>query len=143
MLYSSPRREGFAQFLHRLADVLGHLQGVGAGQLIDQDCRRVAAVAGGERLVILRPQLDPRDVAQVGDPAIVPCFHDNLLKLPRLRESPQGGDGVLKLRHALTGLAGREGRLADLPGCHLHVLLLQRGDDILRRQVACPQLLGV
>ena len=51
---------------------------------------------------------------------------------------PERGDGVLE-RPASSG----DGRLADLAGGDLHVLLADRVDDVLRRQAAGLELLRV
>ena len=100
------------------------------GKLVDEDVGRVHAVAGGERVVGLRPEFDAGHVAQVDDLAGRAGLDDDPLELLRVGSRPSV---VTVIWNALPG---RVGRLADLPGRHLHVLPRQGGDHVLRSSAA-------
>jgi len=77
------------------------------------------------------------DVANADDSSVVRRPQDDPLELFWLREAAEDGEGHLKRLVAL----GR--RLADLAEGDLQILLAEGGDDILHRQIAGHQLVGM
>ena len=76
-----PLRESARQVLHLGLDRLLDLQRIGAGRLVDADAGGLLAVKGEVLTVSLRAELDPTDIAQAGDLAIVAGLHDDVLVL--------------------------------------------------------------
>ena len=86
--------------------------------------------------VLLRADLDTRDVAEAHDLAFGTGLDDDVAELLLVRESSHGIDGQLELRCPA-------GRGADLARCDLHVLLANGIDHVTRGQVASGQLLRI
>ena len=112
-----PRREVVRP---RRFTLLANVQRVRAGLQEDADEGRLAPVHAADELVVLRAELDARDVLQAQDRAVGVRADDDVLELLRLGEPALGGDGVDELLRP----AGR--RLADLAGGELRVLLVDR-----------------
>jgi len=130
-------RKRLAQFSQLGLDTAGHLQRIGAGQLIDRDRsarRRVESRVVG---IALGAQLDARHVLDAGHSSAGGRLDNNVLEFLHVAQPPQRVDGVLK------GGSGRRRRCTDLARRNLHVLLAKRGDDILGRQIASLQFVGI
>ena len=75
-------REVLLQLLHRLADVAGELQRVGAGRLEDRNRDGVLVVEQAAQIAYcLRAELDTRDVAQAHDLAVRARLDDDVAEL--------------------------------------------------------------
>ena len=75
--------EALLQLVHDLADLLGDLDGVGAGRLVDADRRRRRAVEAAVALRALGAELDPRHVLDAHDRAVGVGAHDDVRRTPR------------------------------------------------------------
>src|SRR5207302_7693607 len=102
----------------------------------DADQRRLLAVDATDELVVLGSKLDARHVLQAQVRAVGVGAHDDVLELARVGEPALGGDGVDEL------LRARARRLAHLAGGELRVLLVQRADQISRRQAELREAIG-
>ena len=125
------------QLLHLRLDAGRRIEHVRAGQLEDAHSDRRHVVEVVADVLALRPQFEPRHVAQSGDLPVGPGLQHDLAELLRLGEAAQRGHGVLEV----DPFGGR--RLSGLSGGHLHVLLAQRLDHVARRQVAGSQPVGI
>ena len=94
------------------------------GKLKHRQSHRRLAVQVAACVLIAGTQFDPGDVFQVRDFALVARLDDDVGELLRLGQAAQRGHRVLKID------ACRHGRLAELAGRNLHVLLAQGGDDV-------------
>ena len=106
---------------------LDDVERVGVGVLVDRHRagRLAAEPAGG--IVVLRVELDPGDVPEPDDRAVVAAADDDVLELADRRQPPLGEDRVLEHQ-------ARRGRLAaDLAHRRLAVLGLDRLDHLGRR----------
>jgi hypothetical protein len=74
-------RETWFHFRHELADLIGVIERVGAGQLIDGQNRRRLSVQASANVVKLRAQLDARDVLEPHHRAVRVLAQDDLAKL--------------------------------------------------------------
>ena len=101
-----------AELVHGLADLVGDLQRVGAGQLEDGDARARLAVEAAELAVGLGAQLDAADVLDPDDAAALAGrdLDDDVLELLDLVQ-PAG-----HVDRELEALARGRGRHADLAG---------------------------
>src|SRR5262249_30003872 len=100
--------------------------------------------AGGDLAVELEvlvlvagAQLGAGHVPEIRDLALRAGLKNDVGELFRLDEPAERAEGVLKI------LPARHGRLADLAGGDLHVLLAQNADDVGGGQVARGELVGV
>src|ERR1700730_11355455 len=87
---------------------------------------RLSSIARSARRIVVRAELDPRDIAQVHDGAGVAGLDDDVLEVALIDQAALGIDRELEI-----GAVGHR-RRAQLPGRDLHVLLTDRGDDIAR-----------
>ena len=87
--------------------------------------------------LLLALELDAADVFYPQEPAVRRGTDDNVLELGRVGEAAQGGEGELVF------LLAAGGRLADLAGRDLHVLLPDGVDHVHGRQAARGQPVGV
>ena len=87
--------------------------------------------------IVLGAQLDAADVLDADLPAVGAAAEDDVAELLRRVEPAERGDGELERP------AGRAGRLADLAGRHLHVLLADGLGHVAGRQVQRRQPVGV
>ena len=133
------RGKVFAEFGHGLGDRFGHLQGVGAGQLIDGNARAGLAVKGAELAVCLGAQLDTANIPDPDDAAAKSGrdLDDDVFELFDLFQ-PAG-----HVYRELEILAGRRRRHAHLAGGHLKVLLLDGADDVIRIKAEALEHFGV
>ena len=92
-------------------------QRVRAGQLEDADADRGVAGEIGVDGVVLRAQLDPRDVAQPGQPSLIVGLENDVAEFLRRRQPALGLDAELERRAAAV-----ERRLADRAGRDLRIL---------------------
>ncbi len=129
-------REVLLQPLHLLDDGLGRRECVRARPLVDAETDRIAAVEIGVGGVLLRAEFDARDVLEAQEPALV-GLDDDLLELFRRAETSLGR------HHDLEVGALRRRRLAERAAGDLHVLLLQRGDDLACAEAVRGELLRI
>ena len=132
-----PFGEALFQPPHRGPDVVGHVQGVGPGQLVDRQAGRRLAVHGQAAVLILGPQLDAGHVLEIGDLGVRAGFENDVGELFGFDQPAEGVHGELEV------LALRHRRLADLPCRHLHVLLAEDADHVAGHQVPRLQLVRV
>ena len=116
---------------------IAHLQGVGVGQLEDDQPRRPHAVAAAALVLVLGPQDHAAHVADADDAAVGRGAEDDVGELRRLLQPAERGQGNLRL------LPPRHRLLADLSAGHLRVLLPQRGHHVAGREVPRSKLLRV
>ena len=102
-------------------DRLGDVERVRTGRQEDADERRRLAVDAADELVVLRAELDARDVGQPHGGAVGIRADDDLLELLGIREPAARGDRVDEV------LPLRRRRLADLACRELRVLLVDGG----------------
>ena len=137
MRYSRSSGKSCAQPVHLGLDAVGDLERVGAGGWVDRDGDRRRAVELGEPLIGLGAELDPGDVPDSHELALLAAFDDDVLELLDRLEPAEGGDRVLE------GLVLGRRLAADLTGGDLDVLLAQRIGEIDGGQVAGAQAIGV
>ncbi len=130
-------REAPLQLDHLGLDQLGHVQGVGAGELVNGQGHGRPGVHSAGLVVALGGQLDLGDIPELDKTAVAVGFEDHVGKLFGLAEPAHGADGELE------GLSGRGRGLADLPGRHLDVLRFNGPGHIGGGQAAIGQLLRV
>ena len=128
--------ETLRELRHLLLDALGDVERVRAGREEDADERRGLAVHATDELVISRAQLDMRDIGEAHDRAVGIGPHDDLLELFWIGEPAAGSDGVDELLLLI------DRRLADLACGKLRVLLVQRADDVRRRELELREPVG-
>ena len=138
-----PGGEVLLEPLHRLDDLVGHVEGVGAGELEDGHAGGGLARDVAPLVVDLAAELDPGHVLDPGQARAGADFlalrglDDDLAELLGRGEPAEGGHGVLE------ALVYRRRGRADLAGGDLDVLLLDRREDVERRQVPGLELLRV
>ena len=115
---------------------LGDLERVRAGGEEDADQRRLAAVVAADEVVVLRAQLDPRDVRQAHCRAVGIRAHDDRAEFLRIGESAARGDRVDQV------LFAADRRLADLACGELRVLLVDGRGDVARRELELREAVG-
>ena len=130
-------REARAEPLHRLIDQCRRRHRIGVGRQIERDADGGAAVDAGDDVVVLRPHLDPRDVAHARHRAVGIGSKDDAAELLR------GGQAPLRLHVHLELLVVAHGARADAPHRRLHVLRLDGVDDVGRRQVEAGEPLRI
>ncbi len=123
-----PGRKILRQLRHRFLDPLRRIDGVGPGQLEHAEADGGRLVEIGVHAIVERGQLDPRHILQAHD-GVVGLLDDDLAELVGLDQTTE------RLHRNLEGAGRRRRRLVEHAGRHLHVLALQRADDIARRQV--------
>ena len=121
--------EALFQLAHAGLDMVGHLQGVRSRQREDGQTDRRLAVHRQGVILVPGPQLGPGHVLQVDNLAIGAGLEDDAGELFGLHQPAESVHGVLEF------LASGNGRLADLPGRYLHVLLAEDPDHVAGRQV--------
>ncbi|MNS95668.1 hypothetical protein D3C72_1299360 [compost metagenome] len=132
-------REGLGHLVERLAHVVGHLERVGAGLLVDRDDRRRLAVQGRAQHVLLLADLGATHVPQPHDGGARGIgTQDDVLELLG-RGQPARRDQRERELHRV-GVR----RLADAAGAELLVLALHRvlhvlAGDAERRHAVWPQ----
>src|SRR5260221_7178616 len=122
-------RETRLQIFEPFADGLERGNRVGAGRLVDRDRGGRAAIEPRLAVEIGGAQLQPGDVAKPEYRAIRIGAHDYL------RELFGGGKPALGLDVQLQLLVVRDRACADAPHRRLHILRLDRVDDIAGGQV--------
>ena len=75
--------EVLGQLLHLRPDLVAHLQGVGVGQLEDDQARRAQAVAAAAQVLVLGPQHHAAHVADADDAAVGRGAEDDVGELRR------------------------------------------------------------
>ena len=96
-----------------------HIERIRARRLVNGDAGGLLAVEREILAVGLRAELDPADIAQTGDFAVIAGLDDHIGKLVGV------GEPALKIDRVLEVDAGRRRRNADLAGGDLLTLLLQ------------------
>src|SRR5207244_3207462 len=76
--------------LHRLLDVVRDLERVGPGLQENADQHRLLAVDPADKIIVLRAQLDARDVLQAQRRAVRIGAHDDVLEFARIGEPALG-----------------------------------------------------
>ena len=122
-------RETLLEAAHFRGDEVGGGQCIGARLQENADQCRGLAVDAAAELVILRGQLDAGDVLQPQQRAIGVGTDDDVLEFRGLRKTALGGDGVDQF------LSSAAGRLADLAGGKLRVLLVERTYQVAGRDL--------
>ena len=117
------------QRLHGVADLLGHLDGIGARRLVDADRGRRRAVEAAVAILRLGAHFDARDVLDPHHRAVRIGAQDDVGELFRVGEPALGLDVELNLLQVC------DRRRADAAKRRLDVLALHRGDDVVRRQI--------
>ena len=107
MRYSRPSGKFFDKLLHRGLHAVGRGQRVRAGPLRDRHRHRRLIVEIAVDRVVAGRQLDPRDVADADDPAILAGLDDDLLELLGLEQSAERVDRELKVLARRARAAGR------------------------------------
>ena len=102
---------------HLDAHGVGQLQRICAGKLEHRDGDGGTAIQHTAQRVIVRTQLQARDVAQISGLAVRAALDDDVAEFLLGLQTPLSVDDVLKLR------PGEGGLTADLSGGNLHVLL--------------------
>src|SRR5262249_12608169 len=125
------------QVIHPSLNPFGDIERVGAGRQENGHARRLLLVEIEELAVGLGTELDPADVAYTRHVAVGAGLDDHGAELIRIVEATGYFDRVLERL-----VVGRR-RRADLARGDLLALLLQRLDDILRRETACLHLVGI
>ncbi len=132
-------RELQRQGLERVLDHASDFERIGAGLQENSNQGSVAAVVAADEVVVLRPEFDPRDVFQADRGAPRARAHDDVLEFLGIDQTPLGRDRVDQfLRSALSGI----GRLSDLAGGELRVLLVDRARQIGGREFQLRQPVG-
>ena len=124
--------EALVQLLHVGLDLVGHLQGVGAGQLEDGQGDRGFAVELADLVVLLGAEIDFGDIAEANDlgggraflDVALAGFDDDVAELLGRDQAAQRAHRELEL------LILGHGRLADGAGGDLHVLAFHGVDDV-------------
>ncbi len=129
--------EARRQLGHRRVDRLRHRERVGARRQEDADERRRLAVEAAHELVILRAQLDPRDVGQAHVRAVRIGADNDLLEFLGVGEPALGGDRVDEV------LVVEVRRLAHLARGELRVLLVDGSDHVGRREAKLRHPVGL
>ncbi len=130
------RRETQLEFFHLGPDQFSGVEGVGPGQLVDRQGHRRFAVQSANLVIGLGAQLYPADVADVDVPLLL-GLDDDVAELVLV------GQPALRGHDVLEDLPPRHGRLADLTGCHLNVLVFDGRHNVADRQMAGGHLLRV
>jgi hypothetical protein len=128
--------EGFFEVAQARLDAFERRDGVGAGRLIKQDDRRGRTVEARLAVEIGGAEFQPRHIAEAQDRAIGIRPDDDLLELLDRGETA----GRLDIELELLFVGDRLG--ADAPHRRLHVLRLDRGDDVARGQAKARQAVG-
>jgi len=123
-------REVLFQLGHLGANVIGDLDGVGTRTLEDRDRHRRLVVQQGTQGVLAGAQLNPGNVLEAGDLAIITGADDDVLELLLSDQAALGVDRQLEAG----GIGG--GRGTEGTGSHLAVLLANGGHYISGCQVA-------
>ena len=119
-----------------LPDRLRDAERIGAGGEEDADEGGLVPVVAADEIVVLRAQLDARDVGQAYRRAVGIRADDDLAELLRVGEPALGRDRVDEV------LLAADRRLADLAGGELRVLLVDRGGDVAGRQLQLREAVG-
>ena len=132
-------REILAQCSHFVPDSVGDLEGVGAGQRVDDNVGGFLAAEPAEVRVALLAQFDPADILDADHACTLATLarNDDVLKLLRIGEAAQGIDGELKY------LAVRHRRAAQLTRDHRDVLLLDGLLNVENREIEGLQLFRI
>ena len=130
-------REALLETIHLDAHLVDDGQGVGVCVLIDQDPAGRLAVNIACRLEVLRRELDPGNVPEADDRAVVVATDHDLLEFSHLLQPSLDGDRQLEI------LPGGNRPATDLAGRGLHVFLLDRRDHFRRRDLHVRQPVGV
>ena len=121
---------------HKGPDLAGHVQGVGAGKLVDHHGGGGLAGPPGKGAVGPGAQLGPGHIPDPQDRPIRQGADDDIVKFFLIGETSPGIDAVLEVQAGF----GRRG--ADLAGRSLDVLILHRLGDISGRESQGGQLVG-
>ncbi len=133
-----PGWKALLEFSHLRAHRVGGRKRVRTGTLEDADRRGRLAAELAVDGVVARRQLHPSDIAHASDLAVRAGLDDDFAKLLLIGESALGADRVLKGGRAL-----RDRLCANDAGGDLHILLLDRLDNILRGQSARGNLVRI
>ena len=134
---TEPLREFGRQRRHFGADLIADFKRVRARRLEDREPGGRPAIEPEVLAVGLGAEFDAADVAHPGDAAVRGGLDDHVREGVGVAEPAHHVEGVLE------GLAVRRRRHADLAGCDLLALLLQRLDDVLHVEPARLHLAGV
>ncbi len=130
-------REAGLQFRERRGRELRGFDRVGAGREVERDADAGLAVDARLVVLVLRAHLDPRHVADAQQRAVGIGAQHDLGEIRRRLEAPFGLDVHLKL------LVVADRPRADAADRRLHVLRLDRADDVARREIEVGQTIGV
>ena len=126
-------REALGQALQLGAGIAIDGQGVGGGQLRDGEADGFVAVEAQIRGVGFGAQLGAAHVADAHQRAVGAGLENDVFEFRGLDHASDGADADLIV------LAGVRRRLADAAGRHLHVLFLQRAQDVGGGEAAAGQ----
>ena len=110
---------------------------IGAGQLVDRDDRGGLAIQAADNAVVLRAQLDARDVFHANYSAIRGFPHNDVSELLRRSQAALSQHGIGEL------LVPRSRLAANLTGRVHGVLRLDGVDDVRDRDAQLRQLVGL
>ena len=119
--------EALGQVVHVLAHLADDIEGIGVGILVHRQRAGRLPVQPPGGIVVFRVELDPGDVAQLDDRAVVVAADDDFLEFRHAREPPLDEDRVF-----LDDFARRHRLAADPAGGRLAILRLDRGDHLAR-----------
>ena len=136
-LHADTLRQGGTHLVEMLFHQRGSVHKVAARGKVNPDHGARATVEGGADAFQLRPQLDPCDIADPHDRAVVIGADDDLLEILGFGQPAHGLHVQLQDRVRIQRLR------AHGPDGGLHVLRLQRADDIGRRQAKRGQLVDI
>ncbi len=134
---SDPLGESCFQFLELCFHQRRDVERIGTGKLIDQDRNAFAARIPCLDVVVFSAKVHPGDILHARKSPVVRRLDDQVLELLHVAQSAQRIDGEL------IGLTCRHRRLPNLTSRHLDILLADRGNHVLGREVAGLELVGV
>ena len=121
------------QVLHLVHNPLAKIEGVCIGGLKDRQKHRVTAVEANTDIVTFGAQLDPTNVLQANEPALLTGLDDDVFELLDVGQAAQ------RAQRNLGRLLIMNRLLADRPRGNLCILFSDRLDDISGRQSAASQ----
>src|SRR4029077_213724 len=131
------RREPLAQTVHRSDDRRGGGDRVSAWRQVETDGHGRVAVVASLDILVLGAEIHPGDITHAPERAVRVRAQDDVPELLWRREPPLSLDVQLEL------LVLPDRARADAADRRLHVLRLDRADEVRRRQLQIVKALGV